>query len=169
MCYLTICTKNKNHYFGEIENGRMIFSEIGEIANDEWLRTPEIRTNMNITTGDYVIMPDYLHLIIMIGENRYNSGKNDSYKSFRRDAMHCVSTEPIDNAINGVTNLFGPQSKNLASIILGFKSAVTARARQIDPGFAWQPRFYDHIIRTNADLKRIRDYIIDNPNKWNKP
>jgi putative transposase len=167
--YITICTKNKIHYFGDIENGRMIFSEIGKIANDEWLRTPEIRADMNITIGDYVIMPDHIHGIITIGENQYNIGKNDHCGVIRRDAMHCVSTKIIDKMLSMEVNSFGPQSKNMASIIRGFKSVVTKRACQIDPGFAWQPRFYDHIIRTNADLKRIRNYIRDNPNKWNNP
>lgn len=73
--------------------------------------------------------------------------------------MHCVSTKE--------KNKFGPQSKNLLSIIRGFKSAVTTSIRKTGHNaFAWQPRYYDHIIRDMADYKRIENYIINNPKKW---
>jgi len=143
----------------------MRLSKIGEIVKDEWLKTSGIRPDMNITIGDYVIMPDHVHAIIIIGENQYNVDKNVSCDIIRRDAMHCVSTKSVDKNSLTEANFFGPQSKNLASIIRGFKSAVTGHARRIEPGFAWQPRFYDHIIRTNADLHRIRSYIKNNPSK----
>ncbi len=166
--YFTICTKSKGHCFGEIINGRMTLSEIGYILKDEWLKTPVIRFDMNLSIGDYIIMPDHFHAIITIGENKYNAGKNDSCDLIRRDAMHRVSTDSVNNDFPGKIKSFGPQSKNLSSIIRGFKSAVTIRARCIDPGFAWQPRFYDHIIRTNADHLRISIYIKNNPLKWGK-
>jgi REP element-mobilizing transposase RayT len=129
-------------------------SEIGKIAFDELQKTPEIRKDMNITLGEFVIMPDHIHCIIIIGENEYNINR------YRRDAMHGVSTNN--------TNKFGPQSKNLPSIIRGFKSAVTKRAKIINPDFSWQPNYYEHIIRDEKSFKTISEYIINNPLKWNK-
>lgn len=64
------------------------------------------------------------------------------------------------------TNQFGPQSKNLASVIRGFKIGVTTNARKINPDFAWQSRFHDHIIRNDRALKNIQRYIINNPLQW---
>ncbi len=32
--------------------------------------------------------------------------------------------------------------------------------------YAWQPRFYDHLIRNNESLMKIRYYICGNPEKW---
>ena len=63
-------------------------------------------------------------------------------------------------------NKFGSQSKNLASIIRGFKSAVTMYARERDIQFSWQPRFHDHIITSNNEYQKIADYILENPKKW---
>jgi len=63
-------------------------------------------------------------------------------------------------------NQFAPQSKNLSSIIRGYKSAVTTYARKNGIEFDWQPRFHDHIIRSMDDYHRISNYIINNPNKW---
>ncbi len=65
-------------------------------------------------------------------------------------------------------NKFGPQSKNLASIIRGFKIGVTKSARLINPDFAWQPRYHDHIIRDEKAYENISNYIRNNPKNWSK-
>ncbi len=154
--FVTICASKRKHYFGEIANGIMHLSEIGGIARIEWMRSMEIRPDMNLEMGALVVMPDHIHGIISIGRNEYNRyGGND-----RKDAMHCVPTSTSNK------NRFGPQRKNLSSIIRGYKSAVTKRAHQIDPGFAWQPRFYDHIIRNPDSSDRIEQYIQANPENW---
>lgn len=153
--FITICTQNREKYFGKIINGEMKLSEIGEIVKTEWIKTFEMRVDMNIQMGEYVIMPNHFHAIIIIGNNEFN---------IRRDAMHCVSIQNIDN--NEFKNNFGPQSKNLASIIRGFKMGVTTYARKIHVDFAWQPRFYDHIIRNNESFNQIQTYISENPMKW---
>jgi len=76
--------------------------------------------------------------------------------------MHCVST---DSDIN-TTNKFGAQSKNISSIIRGFKIGVTKNARKIHADFAWQSRFHDHIIRSDESYHRIEEYILTNPQNW---
>jgi len=67
--FITICTKNRENYFGEISDGKIELSEIGEIARQEWLKTFEMRPDMKLTMGEYVIMPNHFHAIIIIGEN----------------------------------------------------------------------------------------------------
>lgn len=152
--FVTICTQNRIHYFGKIKNGKIELSDIGKIVEIEWLKTFEMRPDMNLEMGEYVIMPNHFHAIIGIGENEYNTG--DNAMNNRTDAMHCVSTG----------NAFAPQSKNLASIIRGFKIGVTKNARFINADFAWQPRYHDHIIRNNESHQRISNYIINNPKNW---
>lgn len=151
--YVTICTANREPFFGMIQNNEMIYSNIGTIVTQEWIKTPEIRPDMNLELGEFVVMPNHFHGILFIGNNEFNS--NDG-----RDAMHRVSTDGI------YKNKFGPQTKNLSSIIRGFKSAVTVQAKQINPDFGWQSRFYDHIIRNPKSYDVISQYIIDNPKKW---
>jgi len=65
-------------------------------------------------------------------------------------------------------NKFGSQSKNLASIIRGFKIGVTKFARQNNLLFAWQPRYHDRVIRNNAEHERINQYILENVQNWEK-
>ncbi len=58
---------------------------------------------------------------------------------------------------------------NLASIVRGFKAATTKRIHELGKtDFAWEPRYYDHIVRDNGDLNRIQDYIRNNPAKWDE-
>ena len=154
--FVTICTQHRKPFFGEIRAGEMKPSAIGAIAEQEWWKTLDIRMDMNLQRGEFVVMPNHIHGIIIIGKNQYNAK---------------IDTEPGRNAMHGVPtprNKFGPQSKNLASIIRGFKSAVTQRARLIQVNFAWQPRFHDRIIRDHDEYQRIAHYIITNPTRWNE-
>lgn len=152
MYFITICTENRQAYFGDIKNGVMQLSEFGLIVEHEWLKTFQMRPDMNLQMDEYVIMPNHFHAIIIIGDNKYNS--------HGRDAMHCVSTD------GDYKNRFGPQSKNLASIIRGFKIGVTTNIRKIQVDFSWQSRFHDHIIRNDESYHRIRNYICNNPTTW---
>ena len=147
----------------------MQLSEIGKIAETEWVKTVEIRPDMNLELGKFVVMPNHMHGIILIGKNEYNSS-DDGDK--RRHAMHCFSTtdgtnETSDsNESKKCVNQFGPQSKNLGSILRGYKSAVTSLARKQNIQFDWQARFHDHIIRSMDEYYRISNYILNNPANW---
>lgn len=154
--FITICTQNRECYFGQVMEKEMILSEMGNTVNSEWLKT----LDMNLSMGEY--MPNHFHAIIVIGKNEYNQ-PIDTDEVFRKDTLHRVSTTTPANA---AANKFGPQSKNLASIIRGFKSAVTTLARKIHAGFAWQSRFHDHIIRDDEEYQRIANYINTNPENW---
>ncbi len=183
--FVTICTKERECYFGEIESNIMHLSEIGRIVETEWLRTVFLRPDMNLELGRFVVMPNHFHGIIIIGRNRYNTVCRDAMHCVStvefagngncRDAVQCVSTVDFaddDNCRDAMhcvsTGIFGPQSKNLASIIRGFKSSVTIQSRQIHADFAWQSRFHEHIIRTNRAYQYISNYIENNPLTWEK-
>ncbi|MEI7812193.1 MAG: hypothetical protein WCJ01_07185 [Ignavibacteria bacterium] len=156
-------------------NRIMQLSEIGKIMESEWLKTFELRPDMNLYMGEFVVMPNHFHAIIGIGENIYNTGRRGDCDCGGgdddcRDAMHCVSTPtattPTTTATNETINKFGPQSKNLASIVRGFKSSVTVATHKINPKFEWQSRYHDHIIRNDESFNRITNYIIHNPENW---
>ena len=151
--FITVCTEDREHYFREIINDEMVLNELGFFVQSEWIKSPVIRPDMNLELGEFVVMPNHFHGMI-IGENEFNG----------RDAIHRVSTS--NNAQSSSYNKFGPQSKNLGSIIRGFKSSVTTHAKIVNTEFGWQERYHDHIIRSHAELVRISDYILNNPNNW---
>jgi putative transposase len=116
--FITICTHNRICWFGNVVSEKMALSDIGKIVKTEWIRTFQMRPDMNLMMGEYVVMPNHFHAIIGIGNNQYNSPQNekrddgrDVIRNIRRDAMHCVSTGP--NGQNGPNghNLFTSQNK----------------------------------------------------------
>lgn len=141
--FITICTKDRAPYFGMVRRGQMILSELGEVAKNELMKTVEMRPQMNLTLEEFIVMPDHVHLLITIGLNCENF-----------------------NLKGNVKNEFKPQSNNLASIIRGFKSAVTQYSRVNGLNFGWQTRYYDVIVRNSSQFERIKQYIIDNPRKY---
>ena len=71
--FITICTKNREHFFGEVINEKMKLSPIGETVKQEWIKTPKIRPDMNLTLDEFIIMPNHFHAIIIIGSNKHNT------------------------------------------------------------------------------------------------
>ena len=138
--FVTICTKDRVHYFGRVVNGIMQSSDIGKIADACWLAIPDHFPFVKL--GNHIIMPNHTHGIIIIDKPPGPRG-NEQPK-----------------------NRFGPQSQNLASIVRGFKIGVTKNARRINPNFTWQSRYHDHIIRDARAYNAISRYIANNPQKW---
>ena len=154
--FITICAQNRECLFGDIIDGEMQLNKLGELTELEWIKSIELRPDMNLELGNFVVMPNHFHGILIIGENKFNAPSTD--------AMHRVSTAP-----NDTINKFGPQSKNLASILRGFKSAITTQAKKMGiHDFAWQTRFHDHIIRDAQSFENIQNYIANNPANWGK-
>ncbi len=140
--FVTICTKDFRHYFGVIDdNGKINLSPIGQFVEKQIERTKDLRKDISADTPLYVIMPNHLHLIVFIDNS--------------------TTTETEEPA-----NKFGSQSKNLASIVRGIKSATKGFANKNDIPFEWQSRYHDRIIRDYNELNRIADYIINNPINW---
>jgi REP element-mobilizing transposase RayT len=177
------------HFFGKIINdpltkiAKLQPTEIGKIAESEWYKSLEMRPDMNLNIGEFIVMPNHIHGIIIIGKNEFNSGEmklnenskspgnwelnaNAESNSLRRDAMHRVSTQSTPQSTPQSKNAFAPQSKNLASIMRGYKSAVTTYARKNNIKFDWHIRYHDHIIRNEEEFLRISNYIKNNPSKW---
>ena len=144
--FVTINTKNRESYFGEIVSkvetqnfASLRLSPLGMFARQSWNEIPDHFPFIEL--DEYVIMPDHVHGIILINKPEYNKWQ---------------------------VNKFGPQSKNLGSVIRGFKVGVKKYALENKIYFEWQPRYYDHIIRSEIELNRIREYILQNPTKYTK-
>jgi putative transposase len=166
--FITICTRNKIHFFGEIKNHRMILSPLGVLANVFWHEIPNHASNVDL--GSFVIMPNHVHGILIICppdleppvQTRHALSLSNETQSETRRALS-LPPKPA-------TNRFQNQGKNTVSSLVGsYKSAVTRHANRLGFEFAWQPRFHDHIIRNDIEYQRINDYIENNPFNWNEP
>ncbi|MBN1112895.1 MAG: hypothetical protein JXA53_08275 [Bacteroidales bacterium] len=154
--FITICTYKKQNYFGDIVDGKMNLSDIGNIAYKYWT---EIPNHFPFVVLDrFVIMPNHIHGIIILN-------KDNSVIETRQ----CLVSTDITNNKTPSEKRFQNQGKGTISSIIGsYKSIVTKHVRLINPSFLWQSRFYDHVIRNNKSYLEIAEYIVLNPERWNK-
>lgn len=145
--FVTICTRERLPLLGEIADGQVVLTDAGRIVDEEWRRTASVRPD--VTIDEYVVMPNHLHGIVVLDRQASLQGETPDETS-QRD----VST-------------FQLAAGSLGAIVGQFKSVCSKRIRAAGlTDFGWQPRFYDHIIRDNKSLDSIRQYIMDNPLKW---
>ena len=162
--FVTICTKDRKHFFGEIIKTqnfafpKMQLTEIGKMANKYWYEIPQHFPFVKLDA--FVVMPNHIHGIVIIDKNDNNEIMGDAFVDMQNFAYLQRPTSSLPK------NKFGPQSKNLASIIRGYKIGVTKNAKKINPLWKWQSRFHDHIIRNDKSFARISNYIIHNPINW---
>ena len=142
--FVTICLHGRRPDFGTVTGGHMILSAAGRIAHEYWhtisLLYPQVRLYA------WQVMPDHFHGILEL--------------------------VPLPEGASTGRNRFSeisPKAGSLSAIIRSYKSACTITIRNtIDPTFAWQSLFYEHIIRNEREFDRISRYIINNPKNWNK-
>ena len=162
--FVTICTRNRACNLGDIVNGALVPSLAGQIVTEEWLTTPEVRPNVGLDA--WIIMPNHLHGIIVINELL------PTVETTRRAVLNPEQPDETTEGLESQTRRpsgSSLQGGSLGAIVGQFKSVCTKRIRrEYDSDFAWQTRYYEHIIRDERSLNRIRDYIDANPAKWHE-
>ena len=179
--FVTICTAERVHCFGEIIDGTMELSNIGRIAEECFLQMTVHYPYTSILS--FVIMPNHIHAIIFI-DGCY---ENDAYAindAQGRDAIHRVSDTDDENAMNrnaingdaingDAMNRVStriPQNpmkgRTLGTVVRGIKARISHEAHLKGIPFKWQTRFYDRIIRDNTEMNHIAEYIDNNVMNW---
>ena len=146
--FITICTKNRLHYFGKIQEEKMQLSHCGVIADILWHEISHRYENVEL--GAFVVMPNHIHGILFLNEN--DDGNNNDNENLA----------PVQKRFRN------PGKNSISSIIGGYKAAVSKHAKRLHIDFSWQSRFHDHIIQDQGSLKRIENYIAQNPARWPK-
>jgi putative transposase len=166
--FITICTAEHECYFGEIADKKMVLSEIGSLVQMEWEKSFVIRAEL--FCDYFVIMPNHIHAILRIEHGICEQTNDELQDDKPANQHHYQTSEQIDPFPNFTTpTKFGVayrSPKSISSFVAGFKSVVTVNAHKIYPDFAWQTRFYDHIIHADPEYQRIADYIENNPANW---
>ena len=152
--FITICCKNREHYFGNISNNTMNLSQAGLLADVFW---HEIKHHAkNVELDAFQVMPNHLHGILIL---------NDDVPVV--ETRHALSLQQQQTEQTPGQQRFQNQgSNNISSIIGSYKSAVTKHANRLKIHFGWQPRFHDHIIRDDAEFATISNYIENNVQNW---
>ncbi len=150
--FVTICVQNRECIFGEVANGRVNLSPFGEIAQRFWTQIAERYPDVEL--GEFVVMPNHLHGIVVI--------KPDDSDRVLVGAIHEL---PLQQQ---------PRRKQrrkmlLPKIIGWFKMNSAKQINELRwmPGeLVWQRNYFEHVIRSDEKLNKIREYIIANPEQW---
>lgn len=168
--FITICTQNRKHLFGEIKEGKMILNEYGKIAFTEWEKTEEIRNNCLL--HEFIIMPNHIHGIIELlfkkGEGK-DIGKFKSpsqtigsiIRGFKIATIKRIKDLILNNNSSTGELQFAP-TKDFAPTK---KFAPTEEIKSLNFKI-WQRNYYEHIIRNEKSYQNISNYIMNNPQKW---
>lgn len=133
---VTVCVRDRVRCLGTIVEADVALSPEGEIVAAEWMRIPVVHPGIDL--DDWILMPDHLHGILI-----FMGARNEPAEPGRWTAG------------------------SLGAVVGQFKMRTTKRIRaRRHPGFAWQERFYDQILRDDDALNRYRTYIRDNPQRW---
>lgn len=148
--FVTVCVKNRECLFGEIVDAEMRLNDAGRIVHDTWFALPDHYTG--VETETFVVMPNHVHGIIVLNDCDVRADDIDVGAGFK--PAHTTTTK---------------RRHGLSEIVRGLKtfSARHINALRQTPGIAlWQRNYYEHIIRNEDSLDRIRAYIADNPARW---
>ena len=184
--FVTICSKDKQHIFGNIRNSNMILSEIGKIVESCILDISNHHTNVEL--WNYVVMPNHIHMVINlatpppVGTRYIASAKAISPPVGTR---YIASEQPMQTAGQNMGCLRAPRhgepcedfhhNSSLAVVVGTFKAAVTrlmrtrciaSLRRQHQIQTVWQPRYHEHIIRNQRAFENIMNYVDTNIEKW---
>ena len=170
MYFVTICTQNRKHYFGEIINGgcrdvpwnvstgnepKMKLSKIGKHLQAQLKTVGKHYSYAEIPL--WVIMPNHIHVIIIIDHDKIPYELRNV-----EDTPHQKSLQQTLNKIQIATR----KQSWLSVIVRQLKQSVTCFAKRNNISFAWQARFHDHIIRNSNEMNIIAKYIEENIAKW---
>ncbi|MCK9202147.1 MAG: transposase [Gallionella sp.] len=173
--FITVCAQDRKCLFGDIADGEMALNGYGCAVQNEWIKTAEIRSGIQL--GEFVVMPNHFHGILIIDDDlrRGTACRALVDDEVRREGMArpegtkgiCAGSRTARRA---PTERFGQSMPgSLPTIVRAFKSAVTKHINGIrqSPGVSiWQRNYYEHVIRNEADYRQIAEYIIDNPRRW---
>ena len=168
--FITIVTANREPLFGNINNGEMQLNEIEQIVNDQFFKSFEMRQELFL--GSFVLMPNHLHAIIIL--DKIKCIDDSARTTVETHGRASLQQSPTPQQLQPLQR----QPKSISSFVAGFKSAtikhiddwidsnglLMAKFNKNNP--LWQANYHDHIIRDDSEFQRIKNYIDNNPAKW---
>ena len=142
--FLTVCVQNRECLFGEIADGQMALNDAGKVVADEWMKIAKIRNEIEL--DKWIVMPNHFHGVLVIN-----------------DSVGAIHESPLQMTVTQRRNM------ELPKLIGRFKMLSSKRINEIrntSDVKLWQRNYYEHVIRNDDELNRIREYIANNPAQW---
>ena len=157
--FVTVCVQNRQCLLGEIVNSEMKMNQYGEIVRECWDEIPQ--KYQNVETDEFAVMPNHVHGIIIINDSEPNDNNDDG--------VGARLSRP-DEKTKGATQR-RPYKITLGKIVACLKYESAKRINEINDSYGtkiWQRNYFEHTIRNEKELNRIREYIINNPARWDE-
>lgn len=160
--FVTLCLHNREPLFGQVVCGAMQLNPAGHMIEKWWAEL--LHKFVSIDVDEYVVMPDHFHGIIVIGHPHRDAPTDAPNGNVGTDA-------PMDAPTGDPPTKKAP---TLGDIVDWFKTMTTNEYIRGVKGFGWQRfagklwqrNYYEHIVRSEYALGRIRKYIRNNPARW---
>ncbi|MCX6361141.1 MAG: transposase [Armatimonadetes bacterium] len=162
--FVTICAQDRACLFGDVVNGHMEPTEAGACAETTWRCLPEHYPH--VTLDAFTVMPNHVHCIIM---PRAGLKPAPTVVDQAIGSGHDEGNGVVGARFKPARPAGEPPRHGLPEIVRAFKtySSRSINQQMNSPGTpVWQRNYYEHIIRDEDSLNRIREYIMDNPIRW---
>ncbi len=150
--FVTVCTRNRECLFGEVADGTMRLNDCGRVVQHAWDELPA--RFPSVQTDAFIVMPNHIHgiIVVIVGAQ------------FIAPDQPGVTKPPTPGNVGA---RFIAPAPALGKIIRTFKAVTTRRLRAAGLAmFAWQRNYYEHIVRNEKDLEKIREYVVNNALRW---
>ena len=159
--FVTVCANNRRDVWGKVREGEVSLNSLGHIIEACWESIPAHFPHVRL--DQYCVMPNHLHGILSFAR----TGRGTIY---RAPTVALSGTVEVESSIKAGKEQFSqPVAGSLPTVIRTFKAAVTRNARrtmQVGSIRIWQRGYFDRVIRNERELERVREYIANNPAKW---
>jgi len=168
--FITLVTHRREMIFGDVVEAQMVLSALGQIVQDEWMRSIQIRKEIRLYEDEFVVMPNHAHGIVwMVGADGLRPDYRPPNKIVTANPDRPGIIRPHDEigAMEEDARRAPLRGRSLGAFVAGFKSSVTSRARrELNMTEIWQRNYYENIIRSETSFNNIWNYIDNNPHKW---
>jgi putative transposase len=141
--FVTAAVQGRLYLFGEVIEGEMRLNPAGQMIG-RWWRELERKFSLLKIDEYHVVMPNHFHGIVFVPEQSVPIAEGGHVGPPLQKIVQWFKTMTTNEYIHGVKELGWPRFQ----------------------GSLWQRSFYDHVIRDEASLNRIREYIATNPRRW---
>jgi putative transposase len=151
--FVTFVVRNRHCCLGETVGSEMRLSQWGEIAQQCWVETP--LQFPSVSPDSMQVMPNHVHAIAWLAGGALNNQGG------------ALINQGSTNNQGHLRPIMADPRLLLGKVVRAWKAQSTRLIRVAGyPDFAWQSRYYDHIVRNDSELERIRSYIENNPARW---
>ncbi len=170
--FVTVCVQDRACLFERIVGGAMHLNVAGELAARAWSSIPARFPGVEIDA--FVVMPNHLHGIIVIADDMSVGAPLVGARIEPSEPAATMAAPTECDHDNDAANRPANKRPTIGDIVGGFKSSFTVEyIRGVKagrwPAFdrrVWQRNYYEHVVRNEADLARVRRYIEENPLRW---